>query len=478
MNDISISRRDLAPPESSRAAAAIDAKLRARHAMLHGPVLATMLKLAWPTILVLLAQVAVGAAETFYVSYLGTAALAGVALVFPILMLMTMMSNGAFGGGVSSAIARALGAGRRDDADALVLHALVVAVVMGLAFTGVVLLGGRPLYAALGGTGDALDAALTYSAFVFIGAVPSWIVSLMASALRGAGNVRVPALVTFVSAAVLVVLSPALIFGFGPLPRLGIAGAGTAVSAFNVIAAGVLVWYLRSGRGAPTLKRMRLERRLFADILGVSLLSAAGTVQFNLTVVLVTGAVGVFGADALAGYGIASRLDYLLIPPLFGLGTAVVTMVGTNIGAGATARARRIAWTGALLAALVAEAIGCFVAIVPAAWLGLFSNEPNVLATGALYLRIVGPSYGAIGLGLLLYFASQGAGRVLWPVLAGTLRLLIAALFGWVAVAWLGFGTRALFALVAFAGAAFGAVNAATMLMGAWSASGAARSKA
>jgi Na+-driven multidrug efflux pump len=131
-----------------------------------------------------------------------------------------------------------------------------------------------------------------------------------------------------------------MIFGFGPLPRLGVAGAGTAVTAFNVAAAIALVRYLRSGHDAPSLKRVHLERRLFADILGVGLLSAAGTAQFNLTVLLVTGAVGLFGADALAGYGIASRLDYLLIPLLFGLGTAVVTMVGTNVGAGAIARAR------------------------------------------------------------------------------------------------------------------------------------------
>ena len=289
MNDTSVIRTDLAAPAMRSAtplSPPVDPRVRSHQAILHGPVLTTMLRLAWPTILVLLAQVAVGAAETFYVSYLGTAALAGVALVFPILMLMTMMANGAVGGGVSSAVARAIGAGRLHDANALVLHALVVAIGMGLAFTGIVLTCGRPLYTALGGTGAVLDAALLYSTFVFIGAVPSWIVSLMASALRGAGNVKVPALVTFVSAAVLVVLSPALIFGFGPLPRLGIAGAGTAVTVFNVAATAVFVWYLRSARRAPSLRRARLERRLFGDILGVGLLSAAGTVQFNLTILL------------------------------------------------------------------------------------------------------------------------------------------------------------------------------------------------
>ena len=133
------------------------------------------------------------------------------------------------------------------------------------------------------------------------------------------------------------------------LCRLGYAAHKMPVAheRFNVVATIVLIWYMILSRSTPVLRRARFERRLFRDVLGVGLLSAVGTAQFNLTVLLVTGAVGVFGADALAGYGIASRLDYLLIPLLFGLGTAVVTMVGTNVGAGAVARARRIAWAGA-----------------------------------------------------------------------------------------------------------------------------------
>ena len=242
------------------------------------------------------------------------------------------------------------------------------------------------------------------------------------------------------------------------------------MSAFNVVAAIALIQYMRSGRSVPVLKSVRLEQRLFAEILRVGLLSAVGTAQFNLTVLLVTGAVGFFGADALAGYGIASRLDYLLIPLLFGLGTAVVTMVGTNIGAGAMPRARRIAWTGALLAALATAAIGAFVAIFPTAWLRLFSSDANVLATGTLYLRIVGPAYGFVGLGMLLYFASQGASRVLWPVLAGTVRLIIAALFGWAAVVWLGFSESALFTVVAIGAAMFGGLVALATCLQSWSA--------
>ena len=158
----------------------------------------------------------------------------------------------------------------------------------------------------------------------------------------------------------------------------------------------------------------------------------------------------------------------MLIPLLFALGTAALTMVGTNIGAGQVARARHIAWTGALIAAGFTEAIGLAAALFPTTWLGLFSREPQVLATGALYLRTVGPAYGAFGLAMLLYFSGQGAGRVLWPVIAGAARLVIAAGLGWLIVARFGGGLGALFLSVASASLAFGAITASSQWLGAW----------
>jgi len=436
--------------------------------ILAGPITPTMLRLALPTVVVLVVQTLVGVAETYFVSFLGTDALAGVALVFPVLMLMQMMSNGGIGGGVSSAVARALGADRPADADALVWHAIVLACAFGLIFTAAAFVGGPILYRAMGGAGPTLTAALTYSGVVFAGSVPIWITALLSSALRGAGNVNVPALVIFSGAVMLIPLSPALIFGWGPFPRLGVAGGGAAVVIYYILAALALMLYLRSPRSLLKLRIVPLHGRLFKDILGVGLLSAIGTLQVNLTVTIVTAAVGRFGADAIAGYGIASRLEYIQIPLIFGLGTAVVTMVGINVGAGQMARARRIAWIGAALAFGVTEFMGLAAAIFPQAWLGLFSDDPQVLAMGTLYLRNVAPVYGAIGLGLALYFASQGAKRVLFPVLAGTARMIIAAFIGWSAVTWFGAGLATLFQIVALAAVSYGLLTAAAMLGGAW----------
>jgi MATE family, multidrug efflux pump len=225
----------------------------------------------------------------------------------------------------------------------------------------------------------------------------------------------------------------------------------------------MLVAFMRSNQSPLKLSITPLSRRLFGDILGVGLMSAVGTVQANLTVAFVTAAVGRFGADAIAGYGIASRLDYLQIPLLFGLGTGLVTMVGINVGADQIARARRIAWTGAVIAFAMTETIGLLAAAFPHGWLTLFSDQSDVLAYGTLYLRTVAPFYGAIGIGMALYFASQGARRVIGPLLAGTARMIVAAFIGWFAVAWLGAGLSILFEIVAGSALLFGGITAMTV---------------
>ncbi|MBS0548773.1 MAG: MATE family efflux transporter [Proteobacteria bacterium] len=445
-------------------AAGAERKARARAAMLEGPIVSTLVRMALPTIGVMIAQTAVGIAETYYVGFLGTDALAGVALVFPIFMLMATTSNGGLGSGVASAVARAIGAGRQQDADALVFHSIVVAIVCGALFTGGILWAGPALYGALGGRDASLVAALDYSDILFSGAIAVWIVNLLAAALRGSGNVKVPALVTLVGAIVMIPISPALIFGFGPIPRLGIAGAGVAFNLYYVGALFVMLRYMRSGRSGLTLTVTPLQGRLFADILKVGLPTAFNAVQTNLCVILVTGAVGLFGTAALAGYGTASRLDYVLIPILFGLSSAVLTMVGINVGAGQGARARHIAWISMLVGAGLTGAIGIAAALLPTLWVGLFTHDPEVMAAGAPYLRIVGPFYAFYGVGFVMSFAAQGAGKTLWPTIAVSFRLAVAAGGSWIAVAAFGGTMTTLTWIVAASFVAYALLSAGVML--------------
>ncbi|WNJ93456.1 MATE family efflux transporter [Bosea sp. 685] len=436
--------------------------------LLQDPILPMLLRMAWPNILIMLAQSATGLIETWWISRLGTDALAGMALVFPPVMLMQMISAGAMGGGISSAVARALGAGRRIEADAIVLHAILINLALGLFFSVVMLAFGRPIYQALGGTGGELEAALAYSDVVFAGTALLWIMNGLASVIRGTGNMLVPALVICVGVALLVPLSPLLIFGWGPVPALGVAGGGAALVLFYLGGMLVLGWYILSGRNVVRFTWIRLRWAIFADILRIGAVGSITSLFTNLTIALSTAMVAAHaGVDAVAGFGTAARMEYLLIPLVFGLGAPLVALVGTNIGADQPGRAMRVAMIGGGIAFVMTEAVGLAAALWPAAWLGLFTTAPGAIETGGQYLRYVGPTYGFFGLGLALYFASQGAGRLLWPVTAGFVRFAIALGGGWLALRLSG-SLQALFAALGLALVVYGVMLLTAVRSGAW----------
>jgi putative MATE family efflux protein len=448
-----------APPSPVIAAPQVSERTRL---LLEGPILPTLLRLALPNIVVVVVQATSSAVDAFYLGRLGSDVLAGVALVFPVWMLMVTMSAGGIGGGISSSVARALGGGRRADANALVAHSLILSVVLSALFSTTELLFGPRLYQSMGGQGAALSAAVAYSSVIFAGAVAIWLVNGFGSLLRGSGEMLVPAVVIVSGEVVHIALAPLLIFGLGPFPSLGVAGAGISLVTSYVLRALALGTFMFAKRAAvhwPT-GRLRLRRELFWEILRVGLPGSLNTVLTNANVVAVTSLVGTSGVFALAGYGLAARLEYLQIPLVFGFGTALVTMVGTNIGAGQVQRARRVTWIGAGVAAAATGSVGLLAALFPRAWLGLFTAEPAVLAIGETYLRVVGPTFALFGLGLALYFASQGSGHVLWTLVAGFGRLILAVGGGWLAIHVFGAGLPWLFVTIAIAFVAFGSAQA------------------
>jgi putative MATE family efflux protein len=437
--------------------------------LIEGPIAPTLLRLAIPNIITMVVQASTGLIETYFIGKLGTDALAGIALVFPGVMLMQMMSAGAMGGGVSSAIARALGSGRRDDADAIILHAFVIAAGFAAFFTVTMIAAGPWLYDALGGRGGSLAVALAYSNIVFGGGILIWLFNTLANIIRGTGNTFVPAVVTIAGAGLLVPLSATMIFGAGPLPALGAAGGAVALLTYYGIGSLALAAYLWSGRSLvrPKLLETRLRWPLFRDILRVGLLASLSALMTNVTIALTTGVVGAFGAAAIAGYGVGTRLEYLMIPLAFGFGGPLLAIVGTNIGAGKRDRALRAAFIGGSICFAVTEAIGIAAALFPAAWLTLFDRDPAMIEAGSAYLRVVGPLYGFFGLGMALYFASQGAGAMTWPLIAGLSRLIIAVGGGWLMMRLTGNLTW-VYAALALGLAVFGITIAAAVRGGAW----------
>ncbi len=468
-----------------------------------GPILQTLLRLATPNVLAMSMTVLVSVAETYYVGRLGTTPLAAMALVFPFAMLTQMLSAGAMGGGVSSAVSRALGAGQPERAAALARHAVAIGLAVGVAYSAVLLMGGPVFYRGLGGTGPVLEQASRYAAVLFSGAALVWLANTLASVLRGTGNMRVPSATIAAASLLQIALSGLLGLGAGPLPSFGMAG----VAAGHLIATAVMVavfgWYLASGRARVRLpwshwlrwwplataavrpaagppgpaglmpagrsSALGLEPALLADILRVGALSCLSPLMSVLTVVVVTGLVARAGVLPLAGYAIGQRLEFMLVPIAFGIGVAAVPMVGMAIGAGQVARARRVAWVAGALSAGNLAAVGVLVALWPGLWAELFTQDRAVLAYASQYLRIVGPAFPLFGLGLTLYFAAQGAGRVMGPVLAAALRLAVVALVGG-ALAARGASPAAYFALVAGAMAVYGLACALAMKLTPWGA--------
>jgi len=396
--------------------------------MLDAPVLPTLLRMAAPNMLVMLAQSSVGLIETWFVSRLGIDALAGVSLVFPVLMLVQMISGGAIGGAVIGAVARALGQGRREQAAELAWYALAIALGFGAFTTVIALWCGPQLYHLLGGRGEAHGAALAYSRIVFGGALLIWIFNLLAAVLRGTGDMLLPTKVIVGGAIALLPLSPALIFGFGPLPRLGVAGGAVAVLLYY--AGGTLVFALHLWRGKGLLMPARRPPYLrwpqLRAILRIGALSSVVSVSANLSIAGVTAFVAQHGTAAVAGYGAGSRLEYLLVPLMFGLGMPVGVLCATAHGAGDRHRAMRVAWTAAALGFIICEAIGLAAACFPQLWVHAFGTEKEMVEAGVSYLRMAGPCYGFYGLGMALYFASQGAGKVTLPAFGAALRAVAA----------------------------------------------------
>src|SRR5262245_2917496 len=459
MSNIAVTNTLAGPTTASPAASPRPVAARTK-LLLEGPVLATLLRLSAPNVLNLIAIAGMITFDGLFLGRLGADALVGVSLAFPFVMFMQHAANGGVGGGVSSAIARALGAGKRDRADALVYHAFVLALALAALFATFMLLGAPFIFRLMGGRGEVLNAALAYSNAVFTGGVSVCMLNMLGNAVRGTGNMALPASVIVGSVIGHVLISPLLIFGWGSLPAFGPAGAGLGLTMSFGVGSLVLIAYLRSPRSLITLafRGVALQWALFVEILKVGVPGLVNVMITNLSVVVLTAIAGHLGREVALGYAMGARLEYILIPLGFGFGAAIVAMVGTNWGARQYRRVRQIAWTGGATVAAFCGAIGLFVALFPRMWMGLFSTDEEIIRLGMSYLQILGPIYGLYGLGMSLFFVTQGVGRVVPAVVANGVRVLVSAGCGLAAIYWLGLGAIGFFIAVAFGFCTFAAL--------------------
>lgn len=408
--------------------------------------------LAAPTTAVMLIAAVSNVLHTYFVSRLGDDAIAAVSLVFPIVMILLTVVSGGLGTGVASGIARALGAGRAHDARAIAEHAIVITT--GLAIGGSLTseLGARALFRLMGGEGAVLDQATLFSRVLFGGLLVSFSVGTFDSILRGAGNVRIPAMCSTLSLLLQIAFTPLFMFWLG----LGLAGAPLATLAGQAIG---LVPRSRFIFGANSPVRPRLipgplHPRHFAEILRVGIPASLSAALNYLTLMVLTGVVARFGAPHLAAYGLGSRLDFLLFSLGFGVAAAGLTLVGMAVGAGRPELVRRYVVQSALVAAGVVAVPAVAVTLRPAIWIGLFTDAPPIHAIGTDYFHIIGPTYVFIVVSMVVASAFQALARAVVPLVVMIARVALVLAAALLAVHTFDATVQTIFAIIATANVA------------------------
>jgi putative MATE family efflux protein len=438
--------------------------------LLTAPPGALLLRMSAPNSIAFFLQAAVSMTEVWFVGQLGLISLAAIALVFPLLILSQTLSGGAMGGAVASAISRALGAGDQSRAAQLIWHALALAVGGSLLLLTLFLMVGESFLRFLGGEGEILNLAMNYCLVLFSCGLFIWLLGVVSAVYRGMGDMKFPALMMVLNALLQVPLSAVLILGAFGAPQLGVVGAAISAVISAMVVTAAMIYRLVRG---DTLIRLQLtsahfERQCFKDILNVALPGSLSPMLTVTTILCLTALVGRFGEQALAGYGIGSRIEFLLIPLVFGIGASMTSLVGMGIGAGNVERAEHIGWVGSMAAALIAGSIGALLALFPDAWIPLFSQELAVQIAAKQYIQIVGPFFAFQGLGLSLYFASQGASAMFWPVIALVLRVFLAVGGALLLVNFTGLGLVGIFYAASFGMLAYGAIMLGALKLGAW----------
>ncbi|MEZ5649621.1 MAG: MATE family efflux transporter [Burkholderiaceae bacterium] len=389
--------------------------------------LGTLLRLAVPATLGSLIQSAIFFAEAGFLARGGAQALAGVAVAFPLVMLTMMLSTGAVGGAVAGSTARALGARDADGASAVLLSAVGLAVFFWALFGVLIWVFGEAFFAWAGARDVALEGAVAYARTFFAGGLLVWLFNMLGSVLRGSGDMKGPAW-----AIALVLLSYLAWMGLTFDVRADVVGALRAdarglLFAYLVGLSCVVWMLLRPGQAVRPRAPRRADLAVAMRVLRQGVIAGAQTVFMIAYSLMATALMATLGRPWLAGYGVAVRLELLLVPLIFGIGGSLIALVGARVGAGERAQAIALAWRGGWLTMGLLSTLGIVLSFWPMLWCGPVSSGPEVAGHCAQALGVLAPFYGWFGLGLCLYFASQGLNTLVWPVVGAMIRFVIVA---------------------------------------------------
>lgn len=365
-------------------------KSRKKHDLTKGPVRGHLVRLGIPMTIGIVAVMSAGVVDTFYVSRLGTVPLAAISFCVPVLFILQSISIG-LGAGASSVVSRAAGEGDHDRVSRLVTDALVLAILVVAVISVLGVISIDPLFRLMRAPEELMPGIRDYMSIAFFGA--AFIVGPMVAGnlLRALGDARIPGMTMVFGAVINLVLDPFLIFGIGPFPRMELAGAALATVLSNVSAIFIMGWIMVFREKLILLHIPPWEelRQSWGALLRVGL-PATGTNMINPVSMSIINAVFVsFGSAAVAGIGVAGRIEFLFAIPLLALSASIGPLTGQNGGAGLTDRVRQTFREAFKIVLIWTSVTGVLLLLLSGFVAKLFSSDPDVIAVTRLYLSVV-----------------------------------------------------------------------------------------
>ncbi len=377
-----------------------------------GSIVKNILHLSWPVMLAMALHTGFNVVDTIFVGKISSLALASISITFPVVFLIIALAAGV-GIGITSLVARLLGAKKKKEAENAAEHALILGLVMTAIFTVAGLTLSRPLFQLIGATDEMMPLVMEYVRIIFGGSFFMFMGFIANSILRGTGDMKTPMKVMILATVLNIVLDPLFIFGIWIFPRMGIGGSALATIISRGVGSIIIVSHLLNGRSVLNLnlRYFKFKWKIISDILHVGIPASLSQSIISLGMFFVTKIAAFFGPMVIAAYGIAGRLYTVALLPSMGIASAVITIVGFNVGAGKYRRAGKTAWIGALLAFIFMETIGIIFFSTSGFWIEIFNSNPEIISVGTSYLKIVPLFFGLAGIITVLSSAFQGAGK-------------------------------------------------------------------
>lgn len=396
--------------------------------ILTGNVLSTLMNISYPIIIAMTCQTAFNFIDTYFVSRLGSDAIAAMSLTFPFFIFLIALAIG-LSIGTSSLVARTIGAGKIEETQKGAKNAILLALITGLVFTGGGIFLAPYLVSFMGATGQIYDYTLQYVVVILSASLLKYGFNVLDGTIRGEGNTKVSMVMMITAILTNIILDPFLIFGIGFFPRLEMAGAALATGISWGVGCLVVIIYYLLGKGIIrlNLNSFKLDLNSMLEIIKVGLPSALSHASMAITILFLSRIILNMetGENIIAAYGLGFRVEMVALLPVVGLRVGTIIMVGQNYGAGLFNRVKAINQQGNLFIFLIMVLVGLIYALVAPYVMGLFTREANIFNLGIQYMRYVALSYGFIGMGMVSNASFQGMGRGFPPLVNTFLRLII-----------------------------------------------------